>query len=267
VNTTEAPLDRTALVEALRQALEPRDWALALWEMGAAAFGRVDAWSDLDLMCVAEDGREGDVLPLVAETLARLSPIDAQYELPAPTWHGHRQAFYRLRDASPYLLVDICALRRDSRDAERWFLTPERHGTVRVIFDKEGLVRPGSMDAAAWAERLQRRIETHRATFPMFQPLVEKELHRGNDLEALSFYHGSTLRPLVELLRIRYAPHRHDFHTRYAHYDLPPDVVARLRELYFVPDAAAIAERLPAAARWFAETLEAVDQAAAESDD
>ena len=41
---------------ALRTALEPLPGALALWQGGSAAFGRADAWSDLDLYVLAEEG-------------------------------------------------------------------------------------------------------------------------------------------------------------------------------------------------------------------
>jgi hypothetical protein len=63
-----------------------------------------------------------------------------------------------------------------------------------------------------------------------------KELKRGNYIEAISFYYATSIRPLVELLRIRYMnlPARHKFYTRYIHYDLPGEVVEKLGRLFYV---------------------------------
>ena len=43
------PLTRAEILVTLRAALEPLPYTHALWEGGAAAFGRVDDWSDIDL--------------------------------------------------------------------------------------------------------------------------------------------------------------------------------------------------------------------------
>jgi hypothetical protein len=37
------------ILTGLRQALEPLPYVNAMWEGGAAAFHRVDEWSDIDL--------------------------------------------------------------------------------------------------------------------------------------------------------------------------------------------------------------------------
>jgi len=39
---------RSSILSALRAALEPLPFVHAMWEGGAAAFGRVDEWSDGD---------------------------------------------------------------------------------------------------------------------------------------------------------------------------------------------------------------------------
>jgi hypothetical protein len=107
---------------------------------------------------------------------------------------------------------------------------------------------------AAHAKRLEARQRTLVTTFELFRVLTWKEIHRGHDLEAFAYYQGFTLRPLVELLRIRHCPERHGFFLRYADHDLPSEVVARLRPLLFVPDLAALRKAQEAAERFFEET-------------
>ena len=50
-------LSQTVILCSLRQSLEPKKHILAMWEGGAAAFGRVGRWSDIDLMVAAKDGQ------------------------------------------------------------------------------------------------------------------------------------------------------------------------------------------------------------------
>jgi hypothetical protein len=251
-------VDRDRILAGLVQALRPLPYVQAMWEGGAAALGRLDRFSDIDLQVAVDDPAVDRVWTEIESVLAALSPIELKYELPRPTWHGHAQAFYRLRDASPYLLLDLVVMKAS---AEEKFLTPEIHGQVVVHFDKTGLVRPEPIDRQGLADRLRARRATLVATFELFRVLTWKEIHRGHDLEALAFYQSFTLRPLVELLRIRFSPERHGFFTRYADHDLPPAVVARLRPLCFVADLTALRAAQEDAERYFAETVAALGEA------
>jgi hypothetical protein len=105
------------------------------------------------------------------------------------------------------------------------------------------------------AVEIARRLDQLRITVPLFQSLVLKEIHRGNDIEAVAFYLSWSVRPLVELLRIKYCPQRYQFHTRYVHHDLPADVVARLRSFFFVRDLAELAARREDAELWATDLL------------
>jgi hypothetical protein len=110
-------------------------------------------------------------------------------------------------------------MKLSSRDK---FLQPELHGQARVFFDKAGVVQPPEFDWEAHWQVLAKRLETLKVVFELFQTLTLKELERGCLLDALGYYHSYTLRPLVELLRIRHDPARYNFGLRYLYYDLPP---------------------------------------------
>ncbi len=248
-------LDRNQILTAIRAAIEPLPYALAMWEGGAPAFQRTDEWSDIDLQIVAEDERVDDIFPILETALLALSPIELKYEIPRPTWHGHAQAFYRLKEAGPYLLLDLVVIKRSAKEM---FLTPEIHGQVVVHFDKAGVVQPPPLDWEAHRQGLRARLATLRTTFDLFQSLVWKETNRGNAIEAIAFYNGYTLRPLLELLGMRYRPARYNFGTRYVYYDFPPEVVRRLEALYFVPGPAELPLLQKQAGRWFRELAEEV---------
>ena len=241
---------REEILRRLQEGLEPLEYVYAMWEGGAAAFDRVDAWSDIDLQVVVEDDRIDDVFAEVERLLEEeVSPIDIVHDVPGTTPHEQSQKFYRLRDASPFLMVDISVMTPSTEDKS---LAREMHGTPLVHFDKGNWTEAPLADPEGLAKRLATRRDSMRKTFDLFSVLIIKELNRGNDIEAIGFYHGFTLRPLVELLRMKYLPERHGFHTRYIHYDLPKEVQARLHALFFVTDGDDIRRKQADAERWFA---------------
>jgi len=239
---------REMIIAALRNALEPLPYVHALWEGGAAAFKRADEWSDLDLQVDVEDGRATEIFPLVEQALGALSPIELRHETPQPAWHGHLQVFYRLRDASPFLLVDFVVIKHSNPNK---FLEREIHGEALVHFDKSGVVNPPPLDREQFKANLRKRVETASVLFSLFQTLALKELYRRNHIEALSFYQGFTLRPLVEFLRIKHTPFHYNFHTRYLYYELPREIVEKLEPLFFIKDADDLRAKREEAEWWF----------------
>ncbi|MBZ0274973.1 MAG: nucleotidyltransferase domain-containing protein, partial [Anaerolineae bacterium] len=247
---------------AVQDALQPLDYVQAMWQGGAAAFNRVDTWSDIDLMLIADDDHVADTVTVLETTLQALSPFDLRYELPAPTWHGHWQAFYRLRDATPFLFMDCVVLGRSSSNR---FLEPELHGRAVVHFDKGDFTQPPPFSVENHLQTLHNRLETVRVLFDLFQVLTQKEINRRNWLDALTFYQAYTLRPLVEVLRMQYDPARYNFGPRYLPYDFPPAVVARLEPLFFIASGDDLVAKFPQTQQFFAEAVAQVDFAAVEA--
>jgi len=224
-------LGRDAIVTAVRSAVEPLPYVVAMWEGGSAAWRREDRWSDVDLQLLVDDERVADAIRAVDQALAELSPIEIRFEAPRPTWHGHDQVFYRLRDAGEFRIVDLAVMRRSAPGQLR---ERERHGERVIAFDKTGEAGSLPLERARHDARVSERLRQLTLAFPLFQSLVKKELLRGNALGALAFYHSHTLLPLLTLLRIRHCPERFDFGPRHGAGDLPPEVVRRLEALWFV---------------------------------
>jgi hypothetical protein len=246
----EGHVTRDRLLSTLRERLGPLECVHAMWEAGAIAFGRVDDWSDVDLQIVVDDDQVENAFGLVESALAELSPIDATFRFPEPVWHGHSQAFYRLKDASPYLLLDLVIMKLSN---EKRFLEFEIHGRPFVHFDKRGIVVPEPFDARAMSEKIRGRLEGLRARFDMFQVMVTKEIERRQPVEAVAYYHALILRPVVEMLRVLHDPLRHDFHTRYVYHAFPSEVIERLEPLFFPRDLEDLAAKRRDAQAWFDE--------------
>ncbi|MBN2112660.1 MAG: nucleotidyltransferase domain-containing protein [Acidimicrobiia bacterium] len=255
--SADGPVGRAEIISALRAALEPLPQVLAMWEGGSAAFGRADAWSDIDLYVLAEDESVEAALEAADQALARLGPVAARWRLPEPTWHGHAQVFCRPAAAPEHLVVDLVVLRRSVPER---FLDEERHGVPVVYFDRTEEIVPRPLDRAAFAGEAAQRLEVLRPQFALFQGFVRAEVARGDAMAALQAYRAYTLRPLLDAVRMRHCPERYDYGPKYSRRDLPPEVTARLERLFYVPDLTGIPERQAEAEAWFAESVAALER-------
>jgi len=250
-------LTRDIIIQKLVDALKTLDYVHAFWEGGAAAFKRIDEWSDIDLYLVVDDKEVDKTFFAVENALRSLSPIKQKFEVQHPQKSGLFQAFYKLEDASEYIVIDLAVLTLASPDK---FLEPEIHGEVVFYFNKSNEVRPPALDKDALVKKLKGRVERLKARFNMFNSFVQKEINRGNYLEAIDLYHALTLATLVEALRIKYNPVHHDFKMRYIHYELPSEAIRKLKHLYFVEGEKDLQERYREAVKWVHKIMSEIDQ-------
>jgi predicted nucleotidyltransferase len=247
---------REEIVRTIVTALEPLDYVYALWEGGAVAFDRVDEWSDIDICVDADDERVTDTFPAVERALESLAPIEHKYEVPEPALGEYVQAFYRLKGTSRFMLIDFAVFKHSAEDK---LLEPEIHGNSLFHFNKDNALTPPAIDREKLSGKLRDRVRQIRARLETFGCFIEKEMNRHNDIEVLDLYQRFILGSLVEILRIKHKPVRYDFKTRYVHYDLPPDVVERLKDLYFVKDANDIKGKSDIAVKWLHEVMSDLD--------
>jgi hypothetical protein len=160
---------REKILASLKDALENLDYVHAMWEGGAAAFGRLDEWSDIDLQIDVDDNRVEDTFSVIERTVSILSPSNRKYRTPQLPWEGLFQVFYQLQNASLYLLVDIVVIQHGAKEK---LLQAEIHGNAVILFDKSGVAQIPPFDWVDWKSRLCERLAVLKTTFTMFQPLV-----------------------------------------------------------------------------------------------
>lgn len=232
---------RDRITSAVCQALQPLPNVLAGWEGGSVAFNATDEYSDIDLNFLVDDAASLEELYSTSEVaIGSVSPITAVH--PEPPGR-----YYKLQDGSEFFLVDLCFFRSGASDRK---LDVERHGQVRRLFDKGEWLESSGAEAVSVEARRRKRLQELEGWFAVSQTFVWKAVHRGQQIEALAAFWGYTLRPLVELLRMRYCPARWDFGMRYLHRDLPGPVYRELRDIMFVQDPAALADHLAKAVEW-----------------
>ena len=122
-------------------------------------------------------------------------------------------------------------------------------------FNKSHKIEVATLDKDRLSKSLQERLTRLRDRFAVFNIFVQKEINRGNYIEALSLYHSLTLGSIADALRIRYSPFHHDFKTRYIQYELPKEVIEKLENLYFVRDRKDLEEKYREATEWFKEMM------------
>jgi hypothetical protein len=246
----EPRVTRESIIHMLVDTLQPLDYVHAFYEGGAIAFGRVDKWSDIDLYIVVDDDKVDEAFGVVETALRTLSPISQKFAVPQLPWPGVAQAFYRLDHASEYLLIDLAVIKLSSPEK---FLAPQIHGNAVFYFNKSDKVKVPILDETTLAKSLEQKLKRLRQRFAMFNIFVQKEINRGNHLEALVLYQNIVLASVVEVLRIKHSPFHHDFKTRYIQYELPSHLSERLEQLYFVTDEEDLRKKYREATEWFNE--------------
>ena len=231
---------RRTIIEAVIAHLLPVTAVRACFEGGSAATGRLDAFSDIDLVIVAPLPSADAAFDAVESALSPHSIVHT-WRVEPPSFPQTAQRFYFLADAPRFFAVDCVVASESGVEA---FLERERHGDPLVYFDRTSRIRARAVDRTALAERRVKRWGQLRGSVPVIAMLVEKELARGRPLEALGFYQG-LLRALLEVLGIEHRPDRFDFSWRYVETQLPEDARALIARYAFVADEQALRERAP----------------------
>ncbi len=237
---------KSIIIKAVSMGVQPLPEVLAGWECGSVAFNLEDKYSDIDLNILLMDGCNTDAIyGAVISALETVSPIEASHSEPPGR-------YFKLRDGGDYLLVDVCMYRTEEL-AER--LDKSRHGNIIPLFDKGGWLTQGATSDLSRSVVIANRIKDHQMWFSVSQNFVRKAIFRNRQVEALAAYWGHTLKPLVELLRIKHCPDRWDFGMRYLEKDLPDTVYDKLCSIIFVGDPNDLTKNLSEATSWAEQLL------------
>ena len=239
------------------EALEPINYIHAFWEGGAAAFNRVDEWSDIDIYLVVDKNKVEEAFLAVEDALKSLTKIKQKYNIKQTSWPGIFQAFYRLEGTTEYMIVDLAVLTINAPDK---LLEPEIHGKAVFYFNKLEKIIPPPVNKKPFTRKIRQKLEKLQARYYMFNNFVQKEINRHNHIEAVYLYHRLTLDMLIDVLRIKYSPFHYDFKTRYIHYELPPKIIKKLKPFYFIEDENDLQQKYAKANKWFDKAMKEVKQ-------
>lgn len=239
--------EREFLLNHIQSFADERNDIIAAWEGGSAAFGRADTFSDIDVSFLT-NADVSELQEVFENYLKKNFGVKYLYRIPMPTWHGGAQTFLLCENCPPTLLIDFTIFTKESK---MLFLEPEIHGNSRFLKDTVHLSDTiPHIDISQQKIKILNRYHTIRDSFELFCGFADKELQRGKPIEAFAFYQALVLRPLVDLLRMKYSPERFDFNSRLLYADLPKEVTENLEELYFCADKTHLQRNIQEAIAW-----------------
>lgn len=230
-----------------------REWMLGIWEGGSAATGFLDDLSDLDLGFVVDDDRIEEAFTLFEGLLIEHYGIKSRFRLPEPSWHGHSQCYYFVDKCPPLFYVDLLV---EKKSAEDRLIEPDRHGRSRIWLNRENVLNPVATAAEEMLKRNRRFFQIQADTYPISETETEKQLLRGNEIDAMLEYQGFIQRKLAALLNLKYRPAKYDFGIRYGDREYPEKVAERVRKLMYAGSIEEIKPLFREASAWARELME-----------
>jgi hypothetical protein len=242
-------ITRLEILSAVRSALEPEEYVLAMWLEGADAQGQVDPFSDIDLCCSVKAGAIEAAAARARQALEGLGRLNLADD------KRHAEDFqsntFHLEDSEPYLLIDFdIFVGRGSS-----FTTGDAVEKPLILFDKAGVITFREPDLAQVKVENAARLGQLEDLTAQYARL-EKYIKRGEYLEAFGYYHKYVLSPLIEALRMRYTPLHTDYYIVHISRHLPPEALRRLEDCFQFASLGELADKSRAAMAFFEETAE-----------
>ncbi|PIS04648.1 MAG: hypothetical protein COT81_05385 [Candidatus Buchananbacteria bacterium CG10_big_fil_rev_8_21_14_0_10_42_9] len=244
---------RKRIVNQLKKEFENNPNVFAFWLEGSDAIGKNDEYSDLDPWLDVADGKEEEIFNKVEIALKNIASLDISFEVEHPD-KKIRQKYYHLKGTSKYLLIDLCI---QSHSRKFKFIKGHKYEVPQVIFDKNNVIRFLTIENENLKMQNQQRLHYLENRFGQ-TARVKKYIKRGKFLEALIYYHEWALKPLVELLRIKYTPLISNYYLVKISDDLPKEALKKVEDLYRVSSISEIEKKLPNAQHLFEATMEEV---------
>src|SRR3989344_3330483 len=239
---------REQIIEVVDKGLKDDPSVFALWLEGSDANNTLDQYSDIDIWLDVEDGKEQTVFTKIEDIFSNLGELNFAYDMRHPSPQIHQKVFH-LKNTPETLLIDVC-IQSHSRNFE---FTRGIDDEPKVIFDK-GAIKFKELNQEEFQKELKSRVERLKITLAQKIRVLTK-VKRGDFLESLMYYQKWIVAPLVELLRIKYIPHKRDYHLKHISRDLPKEVVEQIEAISKIQSVKDIENGIKVADELFKKTL------------
>lgn len=215
------------IIDELKELMESNEAVHAMWIAGSVAEGYDDELSDIDLWLDIDDGRDEAVYESIEKFLRSKGDLDVNFREDMRPPFTHK--VYHLAHVNPYHFIEV-TLHSHSHNYE--FVEGVRK--VKVLFDKDSVVKFKPLDAASHAQMLRDRKKFLTEKMELGELSVKKEITRGQFMDALHNYQFWLVEPVIELARIKYAPLKISYGLKHGSRDLPQDIVSAIESLYTI---------------------------------
>ena len=243
---------RKEFIEKLKDLLKLNCSIYTVREGGSAAIGCLDEYSDLDLGVVCADDEVENLFKQLDKYFEDNYGIENKFRTPEPSWHGHSQCYYLLKN-TPYLFyVDILI---EKLSAGNRFMESDRHGNSIIWFDKKDLFDPTPTSEEEVIKKCKRFYKLISDSFWILVMDVKKQIHRKNKVDAFVIY-NQLLNRMALLWNLKYRPPKSDFGLRYTFRDFPQETITWLEDMLVVKDLDEMMKKVDVINNKYIELLE-----------
>ncbi len=215
------------IIDELRNLLEQNSAVHAMWISGSVAEGYNDDLSDVDLWFDIDDGQDEIILAGIEKFLASKGTLDVNFGEGITPPFTHR--VYHLLPMNPLHFIEI-----NLHSHSHQFGLFDRMRTIRVLFDKDDTTQFGPLDEVSYGKMLSERKQFLLEKIKIGELSVRKEITRGNFMDAMHNYQFWLVEPIIEIMRIKYAPRKINYGLKHGSRDLPKTMVSKIESLYIL---------------------------------
>ena len=222
-------IDRNVVIATLTKRLHKNPKVYALWLEGSNATDTVDEFSDLDIGLSVKENYDDKVFEVIEHTLSCLGCLDWKWEVKLP-FPDFRKKLYHLENTSEYLIIDVLVYGYGETVT---FIQEDVIQKPRIIFDKANIIKFAPLDKTYLEEQLREHLIVVQNRFTQ-RSRVKKYVRRKRFLEAFLNYEMYVIEPLLDLIRIQYAPIHYASRPVQAFRYVPDEVLVKLETFYQV---------------------------------
>jgi predicted nucleotidyltransferase len=215
------------IVDGLKGLMEQNETVHAMWITGSVAEGQADELSDIDLWLDIEDGKDEVIFALIEKFLESKGELDINFSEGVTPPYSH--SVYHFAGMNPYHFIEITL---HSHSNEIGLFDTLRK--IKVLFDKAGTTNFKPFDKTSYDKMLQERKLFLIEKIEFGEQSIRKEITRRQFMEALHNYQFWLVEPVIELVRIKYAPLKITYGLKHGSRDLPEDMVKDIESLHII---------------------------------
>jgi predicted nucleotidyltransferase len=198
-----------------------------MWIAGSVAEGYADELSDVDLWLDVDDGKEEELSEFIEAFLESKGELDVRLGLSLEPPYTHR--VYHLKGTNPYHFIEFTL---HTHSHEHDFDQGARK--IKILFDKDGTIKTKPFNKEAHAIELQTRKQSLIYKIEVGYLSVEKEIIRGQFMDAMHNYEFWLVEPVIELARIKHSPLKTSYGLKHGSRDLPKETADEIQSLYTI---------------------------------
>lgn len=246
MNNIESEMMDLSIVDELKELLEGNQDTHAMWIAGSIAEGFADEFSDVDLWVDIEAGKDKEIFDLIEKFLESKGELDAKLGRSLEPPFTHR--VYHLAGTNPYHFIEFTLHTHSDQ-----YDPTEGSRTLKVLFDKDGTTEVRSPANEKSDEEIQDRKQSLIDKIDVGYISVEKEILRGQFMDAMHNYEFWLITPVIELARIKHSPLKTSYGLKHGSRDLPKETQDEIQSLYTIESLEDLANKMEAVKKMVAK--------------